>query len=75
MEEVPAGYEGFESPERGQVLLRKERPTCIASIEREIVVDGGFVTERQSGSVMWPKCRRYGERVGMVSNVYRSSPW
>ena len=40
VEEVPAGYEVFESPERGQVYLRKERRTCIAPIEREIVVEG-----------------------------------
>jgi hypothetical protein len=40
MQDVPAGYEVFESPERGQVYLRKERPTCIAPIEREIVAEG-----------------------------------
>jgi len=40
VEEVPAGYEVFESPERGQVYLRKERRTCIAPIEREIVAEG-----------------------------------
>lgn len=39
VEEVPVGYEVFESPERGQVFLRKERPTCIAPIEREIVAE------------------------------------
>jgi uncharacterized protein (UPF0297 family) len=39
VDEVPAGYEVFESPERGQVYLRKVRPTCIAPIEREIVRD------------------------------------
>lgn len=38
--EIPAGYEVFESPERGQVFLRKRRPTCIAQIEREIVAEG-----------------------------------
>ncbi len=38
--EIPAGYEVFESPERGQVYLRKRRPTCIAPIEREIVAEG-----------------------------------
>ena len=32
VEEVPAGYEVFESPERGQVHLRRERRTCIAPI-------------------------------------------
>lgn len=38
--EMPAGYEVFESPERGQVYLRRRRPTCIAPIEREIVAEG-----------------------------------
>jgi len=38
--EIPAGYEVYESPERGQVYLRKQRPTCIAPIEREIVAEG-----------------------------------
>ncbi len=37
--EIPAGYEVFESPERGQVYLRRQRPTCIAPIEREIVAE------------------------------------
>ena len=40
VQEVPVGYEVFESPERGQVYLRKERRTCIAPIEREIVAEG-----------------------------------
>ena len=40
VEAVPAGYEVFESPERGQVFLRKARPTCIEPMEREIVVEG-----------------------------------
>lgn len=40
VQEVPAGYEVFESPERGQVYLRRRRPTCIAPIEREIVAEG-----------------------------------
>jgi hypothetical protein len=40
VEEIPAGYEVFESPESGQVHLRKERRTCIASFEREIVAEG-----------------------------------
>ena len=40
VQEVPAGYEVFESPERGQVYLRRRRPTCIESIEREIVAEG-----------------------------------
>lgn len=38
--EIPAGYEVFESPERGQVYLRRRRRTCIAPIEREIVAEG-----------------------------------
>ena len=38
--EIPAGYEAFESPERGQVYLRRRRPTCIAPIERGIVAEG-----------------------------------
>ena len=37
---IPAGYEVFESPERGQVYLRRQRPTCIVPIEREIVAEG-----------------------------------
>lgn len=40
VEEIPKGYEVFESPERGQVYLRRQRPTWIASIDREIVVEG-----------------------------------
>lgn len=40
VEEVPAGYEVFESPERGQVYLRRQRATRIAAIEREIVAEG-----------------------------------
>jgi len=40
VEDVPAGYEVFESPERGQVYLRRQRPTWIAPIEREIVAEG-----------------------------------
>ncbi len=39
VEEVPAGYEVFESPERGQVYLRKERRTGITPMEHEIVTD------------------------------------
>lgn len=40
MEDVPAGYEVYESPQHGQVYLRKELLTCIAPGEREIVADG-----------------------------------
>jgi hypothetical protein len=39
VEEVPTGYEVFESPERGQVYLRKERLTCIEPTERELVAE------------------------------------
>jgi len=40
VEEVPEGYEVFESPERGQVFLRKLQPSCIDPTERETVADG-----------------------------------
>jgi hypothetical protein len=40
VEEVPAGFEVFESPESGQVYLRRRRATRIARIEREIVGEG-----------------------------------
>ena len=40
IEDVPAGYEVYESPQHGQVFLRKELLTCIAPEEREIVADG-----------------------------------
>jgi hypothetical protein len=40
VEEIPEGYEVYESPERAQVYLRKLRPTAIANVERDIVVDG-----------------------------------
>ena len=40
IEDVPAGYEVYESPQHGQVYLRKELLTCIAPGEREIVEDG-----------------------------------
>jgi hypothetical protein len=40
IEDVPAGYEVYESPQYGQVYLRKELLTCIAPGEREIVADG-----------------------------------
>ncbi len=38
--EIPTGYEVFESPERGQVYLRRRRPTSIVPVEREIVAEG-----------------------------------
>ena len=37
VEEVPAGYEVRESPESGQVFLRKQRPTNVTPIECDIV--------------------------------------
>jgi hypothetical protein len=40
IEDVPAGYEVYESPRRGQVYLRKELQTCIEPEERTIVADG-----------------------------------
>lgn len=40
VEEVPDGYEIYESPEAGQVYLRKSKPTEISPFEREIVCDG-----------------------------------
>ena len=40
IEDVPAGYEIYESPRHGQVYLRKELLTCITPGEREIVADG-----------------------------------
>jgi hypothetical protein len=38
--DVPAGHEVHESPERGQVYLRKARPTRITATEREVVAEG-----------------------------------
>ena len=40
VEEVPAGFEAYESPRFGQVYLRKKLLTCIDPEEREIVADG-----------------------------------
>jgi len=40
IEDVPTGYEVYESPRHGQVYLREELLTCIAPGEREIVSDG-----------------------------------
>ena len=40
VEEVPDGYEIYESPEAGQVFLRKSKPTEISPLEREILCDG-----------------------------------
>ena len=40
VEEVPAGYEVYESPRFGQVYLRKERLISIMPIEQEMVAEG-----------------------------------
>jgi len=40
VDEVPAGYEIYESPRYGQVYLRKERLISIMPIEREMVAEG-----------------------------------
>ena len=40
VEEVPDGYEIHESPETGQVHVRKSKPTQIRPAEREMVCDG-----------------------------------
>jgi hypothetical protein len=40
VEEVPAGFEAYESPRFGQVYLRKKLLTCIDPEEREIVAHG-----------------------------------
>lgn len=34
---VPEGYEVYETPETGQVLLRKAKPSRITALERELV--------------------------------------
>jgi hypothetical protein len=39
VDELPQGYEVFESPERGQVFLRRERPTEIEPAERQLLID------------------------------------
>lgn len=39
VEEIPAGFEVYESPERGIVYLRKEKPSRIADFEREFVAE------------------------------------
>jgi hypothetical protein len=40
VEEVPAGFEAYESPRYGQLYLRKKLLTCIDPEERAIVADG-----------------------------------
>jgi hypothetical protein len=40
VDKIPDGYEVFENPESGQVLLRKRKATQITPEEREIVADG-----------------------------------
>lgn len=39
VDELPSGYEVFESPERGQVFLRRRQPTEIEADERQVVID------------------------------------
>ena len=62
VDEVPAGYEVYESPEAGQVFLRRTKPVLIAPFECEIVSDGirryagleHFVVDAQQDSlVVW----------------------
>ena len=38
VQDIPQGYEVFESPERAQVFLRKQHASVIPEFEREIVV-------------------------------------
>ena len=52
VEEVPAGYEAYESPQHGQVYLRKKLRTCIAPEEREIVADGISLFSEVSHSIV-----------------------
>jgi hypothetical protein len=40
VDKIPDGYEVFENPESGQVLLRKRKATQITPEEREVVADG-----------------------------------
>lgn len=40
VDKIPDGYEVFEKPESGQVLLRKRQATQITPEEREVVADG-----------------------------------
>ncbi len=46
LDEPPEGYEIYESPEQGQVLIRKIVPTEILPCERELVAQG---VRRESG--------------------------
>ena len=52
VEDVPAGYEVYESPQHGQVFLRKELLTCITLEEREIVEDGIDLFSEVSHSIV-----------------------
>jgi uncharacterized protein (UPF0297 family) len=52
IDDVPAGYEVYESPRHGQVYLRKELLTCIAPGEREIVEDGISLFSEVSHSIV-----------------------
>lgn len=40
LDKVPEGYELRESPEHGQVIVRKAQPTAIAPNEKKMVEDG-----------------------------------
>jgi len=40
LDQVPEGHEIYESPEQGQVFIRKIKPTEILPFERELVVEG-----------------------------------
>jgi len=39
LDQVPEGHEIYESPERGQVFIRKIKPTKILPFERELVAE------------------------------------
>ncbi len=58
VDQVPEGKEAYESPETGQVLLRKSKPTRITAEEREAVADG---------------IRRYAKLESFLLDVYGDS--
>ncbi len=58
VDQVPEGKEAYESPETGQVLLRKSKPTRITTEEREVVADG---------------IRRYAKLESFLIDVYGDS--
>lgn len=60
--DIPVGYEVYESPEAGLVFLRRAKPVLIAPFEREVVSNGirryagleHFVVDAQQNSlVVW----------------------